>query len=170
MQDPLADSLPSGDRHFGKATAIKLGESSPRTHFRIFPTASCSGAQKQELFLSGLTLWDTSSFKPMFMASVSVQAAFWLMLFVVRNDGSGFTSSAQAESGLSTMYRFDVQAESVPGTPAMDAACPWCMLCPGNTARECCCSFNCNLGEDLYFCSWKPPLCVLAIYLPHHEQ
>lgn len=32
MQDPLADSLPSGNRHFGKATAIKLGASSPGSH------------------------------------------------------------------------------------------------------------------------------------------
>lgn len=82
---------------------------------------------------------------------------------LVRNDGSGFTSSAQAQCCSSTMCWFDVQAEPVPGTPAMGAACPWCMLCPGNTARECCCSFNCNLGEDLYFYSWttlqKNPVC-----------
>lgn len=163
--DPLAGSLALGHRCFKKATIIKIVSSFPRSHLWILQ-ASCCGAQ--ELFLSSMAKWDTSILKLPSMAGVPADSS-WLMLFLLRSDRSGFPSRAQSraqsKSGSAPMCRFGVQAgpvqagraEPVLGTGAVDAAHPWCMLCPGNTARECCCSFNCNLGKDLYFYFRKSP-------------
>ena len=106
MQDPFVESLDSGDRHFRKATTIKLGASSPRSNLWILLRASCSGAPKSELLLSGMTTWDSSSPKLTSMTSVPSlpAAASWLMLFLVRSERSEFLTAAQAQGRKWLVY------------------------------------------------------------------
>lgn len=125
-QDPLADSLPSGDRHVRKATTIKLGASSTRSHLWILLKASCSGAQSKSYFCLG---WPHGahpalSSHPWPLSPLSrLPPLVWLGV-----KGADFPAEQlrhKAESDSSTMYHFGLWAGPV------QAACEgW--ACSGN--------------------------------------